>query len=107
MKVKVIDIPGRLKHVVFWCAGCGSFHGAPVDKWNGNDQEEPSIGGEMIFPTLDNPRCICSVYRGVVSWDRKSQHRLAGKSLPLQHEEAWRPVGVPWDQDGPPQPKAA
>lgn len=88
MKVKAVEST-RGKLVIFWCAGCGLFHEAPREKWNEN-VDEPSIGGEIHYPNEDKPTCISSVYRGVVSWDVLSKHRLAGKALPMQHEETWK-----------------
>lgn len=101
MKLKTLDHPKFGKLVSVWCAGCGQFHGTLAEKWNGNE-DKPTISFETDgkLPNMaygEGNACYPTVTDGVISWSPESTHRLAGQSLPLQHEEAWRPEKVPWD----------
>jgi hypothetical protein len=105
LKVREVEHPTLGKQVQFWCAGCGQFHEAPRENWNG-DLERPNIKPSTgpSYHTFNEGKCSCFVQAGVLYWSHDSQHRLAGKSQPLQNEEAWRPHGIPWDAklEGPP-----
>jgi hypothetical protein len=106
MKIRVLESPAYpegttvtanpkpvlRKIVSFWCAGCGQFHSAPLEDWNGD------LDGPTLARPVESPGCTCTVRDGLVVWDVTSGHRLAARSLPLQHEEAWWDGGRNWHE---------
>lgn len=99
------------KQMVFWCAGCGSFHGIDVKFFNGdvdNPTTHPHQGFEQkcVDAYFKFGDCAATVVSGVVHWSKTCKHRLAGQSQPLQHEESWRKQDVPWDAKIDPAPQA-
>jgi hypothetical protein len=108
MKVKITEHPKHGKMVAFWCQGCGCFHSTLASKWNGDKDDKPSIefrfdGNAPNMAPQGGLKCYPDVKDGVVTWSKDSTHRMAGQSAELQHEEAWRPTGAPWDAKlGPP-----
>jgi hypothetical protein len=92
LKVREVEHPTLGKQVQFWCAGCGQFHEAPRENWNG-DQEKPTLSEHVIT----GQTCRVLMSAGVLHYDYECTHRLKGKSQPMQTEESWRPHGIPWD----------
>ena len=102
MKVKTFK-KQDVEHVTFWCAGCGQFHVLEAKFWNG-DKDVPTIQPSCLNTSGDVSsffifgECSVAVQNGTVHWSKLSTHRLAGKSLPMQHEEAWRDGGHNWSE---------
>lgn len=107
MKVKPIEHKGE-NLIKFWCAGCGQFHTVAANLWN-EDKDKPTLVQAVEFSRGDGPRCVLTMHDGVITWDASTTHRLKGKSLPMQHEEAWRDGGHRWNevQTAPPLGTAA
>lgn len=100
---KPVDKPAEIKkHVVWWCAGCGSFHGIETEFFNG-DVDNPTIHVHKAFEEraitcyFKFQGCSCTINQGFIHWSKTSTHRMAGQSQPLQHEESWRDKYTPWD----------
>ena len=117
MKVKPVEYRGQ-KLVKFWCPGCGQFHTVAAALWNG-DADKPTISLDhtgtgsagivipeyMNFGLIDTTqrfKCSVTMEEGKLFWASSCTHRLAGKSLPMQHEEAWRDGGNDWATVKPP-----
>lgn len=93
-------LPKSKQMVVVWCAGCGKFHGF-LDEFFTGDADHPST-----TQPIKEEGCVFTLRDGLMAWDASSTHRLAGKELPLPHEETWNLIDPSKAGTKPPQEAA-